>query len=120
MPKLPAYVFRRSNGSYRYKRNGSPSTSMREVFQPTKPRASAIRLTTGLGSTPTSKGNGWGRANTKTKPASHSGGLGVLSLFLQRGVGEGGTHFKLNHDTGLTERALLLHGRTHAHKAFDA
>ena len=38
------------------------------------------------GPKPTSRERGWGRANTKTKPAFHSGGLGVLfPFFAKRG-----------------------------------
>ena len=64
---LPLYTERKAEGIYRYRRRvpknlvervgkGLPSTSTRVALQPTKPRtsqhrpkASAVRLTTGLG-----------------------------------------------------------------------
>ena len=56
-----------------------------------------------------SRGNGWGSALTKTKPASQSGGLCMLFYFLQRMVGKVCIDFKLNLDADLTEwRSLVI------------
>ena len=66
-------------------------------------RACAVMRTTGRGSWFMSTGRGWGRAPTKTKPASQSGGLGMLFYFFAKRGWERWSNFKLNGDVALTE-----------------
>ena len=71
-------------------------------------RACAVMRTTGRGSGFMSTGRGWGRAPTKTKPASQSGGLGMLSLFFAKRRWDGCIDFKLNCDAALTAWRSLI------------